>query len=312
VELNAWVRAVGGAAILGAVVWWVGTGPFVVGLSAVDAPAAAAALGAGAVATVCCAWRWRVTAAAAGVALPWRGALAAYYQSQFLNATLPTGVVGDVERAVRHGRGIGDLRLGTRVVLAERGTGLAAQVALAAAALLLVPPPLSLPWLPAALVTAVVAGVAVLVTFAPAATRAVAPSGGATGIAGPLRVGGGPTWGARAAGAAVVAASSGVALAGHLAVFLIAARAAGAGAPLASLLPLTLLALLAMAVPLSIAGWGPREGVAAWVFGAAGLGATQGVAAAVAYGVLSLIGVLPGALVLLGRLAARRAVGSVA
>src|SRR5690606_2878306 len=92
VEHNAWVRAAVGAAILGAVVWWVGTGPFVVGLSAVDAPAAVAALGAGAVATVCCAWRWRVTAAASGVILPWRAALAAYYQSQFLNATLPTGV----------------------------------------------------------------------------------------------------------------------------------------------------------------------------------------------------------------------------
>ncbi|MGJ3561879.1 hypothetical protein ACR6C2_41015 [Streptomyces sp. INA 01156] len=28
-----------------------------------------------------------------------------------------------------------------------------------------------------------------------------------------------------------------------------------------------------MALPLNVGGWGPREGVAAWAFGAAGLGA---------------------------------------
>jgi hypothetical protein len=69
-------------------------------------------------------------------------------------------------------------------------------------------------------------------------------------------------------------------------------------APLGTVAVLTLLALLAMVVPLNLAGWGPREGVAAWAFAAAGLGAGAGVATAVAYGVLSLVGVLPGAAVL--------------
>ena len=40
-----------------------------------------------------------------------RGAVAAYYRSQFLNLTLPGGVAGDVHRAVRHGREIGRIRL---------------------------------------------------------------------------------------------------------------------------------------------------------------------------------------------------------
>jgi uncharacterized membrane protein len=48
----------------------------------------------------------------------------------------------------------------------------------------------------------------------------------------------------------------------------------------------------------SIAGWGPREGVSAWVFAAAGLGASRGAATAVAYGVMVLVAYLPGALVL--------------
>ena len=85
---------------------------------------------------------------------------------------------------------------------------------------------------------------------------------------------------------------------GHLAVFLVAARTAGVPASPARLLPLALLVLLAMAVPANVAGWGPREGVAAWVFAAAGLGASAGLATAVAYGVLVLVASLPGVAVL--------------
>ena len=68
--------------------------------------------------------------------------------------------------------------------------------------------------------------------------------------------------------------ASALAVAGHAVTFLVAARTAGATAPPARLLPLALLVLLAMVLP-SIAGWGPREGVAAWAFGAAGLGAAR-------------------------------------
>ena len=75
-----------------------------------------------------------------------------------------------------------------------------------------------------------------------------------------------------------------VAVLGYAAIFLIAARTTGVTAPVSRLLPLALLAILAMVLP-SIAGWGPREGVTAWVFAAAGLGATSGAATAVAYGV---------------------------
>jgi hypothetical protein len=63
------------------------------------------------------------------------------------------------------------------------------------------------------------------------------------------------------------------------------------------MLPLAMLVMLAMVLP-SIAGWGPREGVTAWVFGAAGLGADRGVATAVVYGVMVLVASLPGAAVL--------------
>ena len=70
------------------------------------------------------------------------------------------------------------------------------------------------------------------------------------------------------------------------------------------LLPLALLALLAMGLP-SVAGWGPREGAAAWTFAVAGLGAGAA-SAAVAYGALVLVASLPGRPVLVAGVAPTR------
>jgi hypothetical protein len=64
------------------------------------------------------------------------------------------------------------------------------------------------------------------------------------------------------------------------------------------MLPLALLVMLAAVLP-NVGGWGPREGVTAWAFAAAGLGASLGVATAVVYGVMVFVATLPGAAVLL-------------
>jgi hypothetical protein len=95
-----------------------------------------------------------------------------------------------------------------------------------------------------------------------------------------------------------VALASTVAVLGHVLTFLIAARAIGVTAPVARLLPLAFVSMMAMVLP-NIGGWGPREGATAWAFSAAGLGAGRGAAIAVAYGVMVLAASLPGALVLL-------------
>jgi hypothetical protein len=63
------------------------------------------------------------------------------------------------------------------------------------------------------------------------------------------------------------------------------------------MLPIALIVIAAMVLP-NVGGWGPREGVTAWVFGAAGLGAGRGVTTAVIYGVMVLVASLPGAAVL--------------
>jgi uncharacterized membrane protein YbhN (UPF0104 family) len=294
-QIWAWARVLGGIAVLAFLVRQVGTGPFLDGVRMVDGWSLAAALGIGALTTVCCAWRWALVARSLGVGLSLPVAVAAYYRSLFLNTTLPGGVVGDVHRAVRHGKDIGDVPMGVRAVVVERVAGLVVTIVLAVVVLAVFPSPVR-SRMPAAVAVLVVGG---LVVF------------GALTVAR-----GGTSWWRRAIGTAgsyvrkglatrrtwvgVVLATAAV-LAGHLATFLLAARTAGATAPLSLLAPLTLLALLAMALPVNVAGWGPREGVAAWAFGAAGLTAAQGVATAVVYGVLVLVATLPGAAVLVTR-----------
>ena len=107
---------------------------------------------------------------------------------------------------------------------------------------------------------------------------------------------------ARRAWLGIVLASA-LVVGGHAVTFLIAARTAGTTAPPSRMLPLALLVLLAMVLP-NIGGWGPREGVTAWAFAAAGLGADQGVATAVVYGVMVLVASLPGAVFLMAGLVA--------
>jgi uncharacterized membrane protein YbhN (UPF0104 family) len=283
----------GAAAVLAVLVWRLGTGPFLDGVRTVDGRMLAAGALIAVLTTVSCAWRWRIVARGFGVDLPWGVAVPAYYRSVFLNTVLPGGVVGDVHRAVSHGRDVDDVGLALRAVAYERTAGQVVQGALTVIVLLALPSPVrsSMPVV-VAVVAALAVGLVVLV-------RAL-PRGGSSRWARTLRtarsdVGDGLL--ARRAWPNIVLASS-VVVAGHAATFLIAARTAGASVSVARMLPLTLLVLLAMVLP-SVGGWGPREGGAAWVFSVAGLGAAQGVATAVVYGVMVFVASLPGAGVLL-------------
>jgi len=272
------------AGTLAALVWQVGTGPFLDGLQTVNGTALAAAFGLAVMTTVCCAWRWRVVARGLGLDLSLRTAVAAYYRSLFLNVTLPGGVVGDVHRGISHGRDTSDVARGLRAVAWERSAGQVVQVVLTVAVLLVVPSPVrgSMPLIALAVLAA--AGGVVLVGRAPRWRAALVHE---------LRSG----LLARSAWPAVALASA-LIVAGHVATFVIAAHTAGATAPASQILPLALLVLAAGALP-NIGGWGPREGVTAWAFAAAGLGASRGVATAVVYGVMVFVASLPGALVLL-------------
>ncbi|WP_207011038.1 lysylphosphatidylglycerol synthase transmembrane domain-containing protein [Nocardioides aromaticivorans] len=262
-----------GAAVLAVLLLRVGPQPFLDGLARTDPRAIAYALVVTAATTACCARRWSLVAGGLGVGLPFGAAYRACYRAQVLNATLPGGVAGDVHRGYRHGRDAGALGRGLRSVVWDRASGQAVQVALAVACVPLLPHALR-GWVLGVLAFVVLAAVVVLVA---ARREARAVLGGA--------------W-------AEVVLLSALAAAGHVSVFVVAARTAGVTAPGADLAALALVVLLASAIPLGIAGWGPREGAAAAAFGAAGLGAATGVEVAVVFGILSLVATLPGLLVL--------------
>ena len=188
----------------------------------IDGWALPAALGIGALTTVCCAWRWSLVAGGLGVRLPLRTAVAHCYRSVFLNATLPGGVLGDVHRAVRHGRDAGDVGRGVRAVVWERAAGQVVQVAIAVVVLLALPSPVR-PYLP---VVAAVRGRrrSCRVLLAWALPRAAAASRWARALrtaAADIATGCSPA----APGRASLLASV-VAVAGHLATFVVAARTA--------------------------------------------------------------------------------------
>ncbi|MGX1315789.1 uncharacterized membrane protein YbhN (UPF0104 family) [Streptomyces calvus] len=290
-----------GVAILAVLCWRLGTGVLLDGLRRIDGPTLLAALGIGLVTTGFSAWRWALVARGLGIRLPLGPAVADYYRALFLNAALPGGVLGDVHRAVRHGRSTGDLGRGVRAVVLERTAGQLALFATGGVVLLTMPSPV----LDEARQVAAPAGLALLgagaVVLALRMNRA--PSGPGRGR--------GRRWGrllteARQGlfsrrNAPGVVVSSVVVLGGYVVMFVLAAQVAGAGASVREVVPLAVLALLAMGLPLNVGGWGPREGVAAWAFGAAGLGPGQGLTVAVVYGVLSLVASLPGAVVLVVR-----------
>jgi uncharacterized membrane protein YbhN (UPF0104 family) len=290
-----WARLAATAAVLAVLVWRVGTGPFLDGLRTVDAGALAAAAGLAALTTGCCAWRWRIVARGLGVDLPLGTAVAAYYRSIFLNVALPGGVVGDVHRGISHGRDTSDVGRGLRAVAWERSAGQVVQVVLTVAVLLVAPSPVrpAMPLVALALV-AVVLGVALAARVRPAAGRVGGSRLSRLRGAAARDVRDGLL--ARRAWPAIALASA-LVVAGHAATFLVAARTAGVTAPPSRILPLALLVLLAAALP-NVGGWGPREGVTAWAFAAAGLGASLGVATAVVYGVMVFVASLPGAAVL--------------
>ena len=287
-----WASRAVALAILGAVIWRLGTGPFLSGLKAIDARAVLAVAAIVLGTTLCSAWRWRIIAGGLGVRLSLPAAVAAYYRALFLNLTLPGGVAGDVHRGVVHGRQVHDVGRALRAVVWERAAGQVVQIVLTISALFVFPSPFrsSMP-----LVAAVVVAVAL----------------GAVFVAG-MQIGGRRSRWVRVRNVVVtdirdgvlrrnafpaVAVASVLVVVGHAVTFLIAARTVGVTAPVARLLPLALLALMGMVLP-NLAGWGPREGVTAWAFAAAGLGAHRGAATAVAYGVMVFAASLPGAILL--------------
>jgi uncharacterized membrane protein YbhN (UPF0104 family) len=285
------VRLLGGLLVLVALVWRFGTGPFADAWRVTTWPSVVAAVLLTVVATLANAWRWRVVSASLGVPLAPVESVTAYYRSQFLNSVLPGGILGDAHRGTRHGREARDLGAGLRATVWDRVAGQAVQAGLLVLALAVPPTPLQR-YTPVALAAiALVAGVAWLLGRRRGLVAFVAHD---------LRVLMRPAVSGR------LALASCVSTAAHAAVLAVALHSVGVDVGATLVVPLALTVLVGAAIPLNVAGWGPREGVTAAVFGLAGLPSADGLTVSVVFGVLSAVATMPGLLVLLADVVVRR------
>jgi uncharacterized membrane protein YbhN (UPF0104 family) len=291
---GAWLRAVASVLLLAAIVAWIRPSSLRETVEAVSAPWLVLALLLAVPQLLLSAWRWRLTARLLGVPLPMRRAVSEYCLGNFLNQVVPGGIAGDATRAWRHARTEVSAREAWHAVVIERAAG---QFVLLACAVLSLPlaPPLReglRDWLArgasaAAPIAAVAAVLAVL-----AARRAGPALARFSRDLGRALLG-------RSAWPRQLLVSLAL-LCSYVAVYLCCARALGVQASALTLAPLVCWVLLAMALPISLAGWGIREGAAAAVWLLAGLPAAQGVAVSLLYGVVVLVSALPGAWILLG------------
>lgn len=238
--------------------------------------------------TVLSALRWRITAARLGIAIPVPEALREYYLSQVVNQSLPGGVVGDAGRAVR-ARGQAGLLASGQAVVFERLAGQMGLLAVLAFGLVLaVSMPTGMAW-PGWLVVPVLVGVIAVAAIAfglwlqaaaetalgraiqsfrhAVLTREVLPQ--------------------------QTALSLGTALC-NIAAFGCCSAALGVALPLLAAVSLVPLILFAMVLPLSISGWGLREGAATVLFPLVGASMSEGLAVSVAFGLVFLATVVPG------------------
>lgn len=247
------------------------------------------------------AWRWRYTAARLGQEIPLGRAVGEYYRATLLNQLLPGGVVGDVSRAWRYAGPGGGGGSAVSAVVLDRLSGQAVMtiVAVLSGVSLLwggsgdsgVGGSAGAGWDGAGWVVAV-AGILLLVLAGPFLLRRLLRFPPLARVADDART--------ALLGSAlpVQLVTSLAVVVSYLVVFLMAARAVGVSTPFPLLLPLVAPVLVTMLLPVTVAGWGLREGAAAALWHAVGLTAADGVAVSVAYGLLVLISALPGLLLL--------------
>ena len=243
--------------------------------------------------TLLSAYRWQFTAQQLGHHFGLGHAIREYYLSQILNQSLPGGIMGDAGRALRarHDRGL--RRSGAGVII-ERSLGQAALLIVLAAAFLITDR--------TALPRAVQGIIALLLGGAILAAGVVTVT---SFLRGPLG-----TASRRAVELLHCAVLQNGALprqvalnfaitAANIAAFAFCAHATGTAMSATQAALLVPLILLTMVIPLTVSGWGIREGAAAALFPLIGATGTAGLAASTAFGLLFLVSTLPGLLVLM-------------
>ncbi|MEM0947960.1 MAG: lysylphosphatidylglycerol synthase transmembrane domain-containing protein [Pseudomonadota bacterium] len=272
--------------LLVALVWWADAGAVWNRMRTVDLGWVAIAIAAISMATLLMARRWQHVARRCGIDMSYPIALGEYYVAQMGNAVLPGGVAGDVARAVRVRR-LGSLKQAVKSIIVERLLGQIAMLTLMGvsfAVALAVPGGLAWPaWSWAGVIGLAAAGAA-LIWFQ----------------RGPVSVGRFSAFVFGLCRQPVVVLLSLLIAGCLLLAFYASARATGTLIPPAAWTTLIPLILCAMLVPLSVGGWGWREGAAAALFPLIGASADAGIATGIVYGSVILVATLPAGLFLLG------------
>jgi uncharacterized membrane protein YbhN (UPF0104 family) len=246
--------------------------------------------------TVISAQRWRITASRIGLDLSATEALREYYLAQVVNQTLPGGIIGDAGRIVRARHRAGLLVSGQAVVF-ERVAGQMGLVAVLVFGLALglltstgfIWPEWLSDYASTLLWVFVLVPLIVIAVLKLLSSRATAGRRFLTSFRHAVL--------ARDVVLQQIAMSLGTALC-NIAAFAICAAAIGLSMPLVVTVTLVPLILFSMLIPLSVSGWGIREGAAALVFPVFGATASQGLATSVAFGFMFLVTVLPGLFVI--------------
>jgi len=253
-----------------------------------------AAIAALTVQTILSALRWRLTAGRLGIDFTVRAAVREYYLSQVINQSLPGGMVGDASRAVRSRSQAGLVKSGQAVVL-ERLMGQAMMFLLLALGFLatwIAPGGLDWPrWVAIPLTVALACGLALPGLVWLGARLPGAAGRAAAGFRDAAFVG----LMSRGVLSRQVALSIGTAGC-ILIAFACCAVALGVALPMIAIVTVGPLILFSMLVPVTVSGWGVREGAASALFPIAGATATEGFATSVAFGLVFIATVLPGLL----------------
>lgn len=284
---TSWIKLAVSLGCLAALLWWTEATGVWTRLQDAKPAWIGLALLAMTAATLSMARRWQLAARALGMQISYPLALREYYLAQLVNSALPGGIAGDAARAVRM-RHEADLKRAAQSVVLERLLGQIAMFGLLFAGFAIaLTVPGGLDW-PAAS-WALPIGLASFILVTLAASRRASASGRFVHMI--LHLQRQPE----------MLVQSVVATGCLIFGFYACARATGTLIPpegWATLIPLILSAML---IPLSVGGWGWREGAAAALFPLIGASASAGIAAGIAYGAVIMIAALPAGLVLFTR-----------
>ncbi len=282
------------AVSLGLIAWLaarVDLAPLGARLGAADAGWTLAALGAFAAQLLVAAVRWARIQQAIEAPLGVRDAIELALIGQFFSQTLPSAIGGDAVRAALAARrGLPATRAASGV-LVDRGTALVVLVAIIALCLPLtatVAPDPALLILLGALVAGTLSGLGLLALAERHLLSRFAPGrivSFATALAGDLR--------AALLRPDIVALAVAVHL-GVIATMWLLAQALGIAAGFAACLVLVPPIVLLTTLPISLAGWGVREGAAVAGFALVGVPAGEALALSVAFGLTQIAAGLPG------------------